>query len=186
LGDRVLNLAVAAWLYRTYPADSEGELSLRHTHLVRTETCAAVAEHLGVWPAIVLGKNASAAEPAMRNRVLADAMEALLGVVFLRKGMAAVQVVVEAQWAPYLPTDLQANTKGGKDAKTALQELLQGQQLALPQYIEIGKTGPDHAAQFTVRVQTPLGTAEATGPSKAAASMLAAQQLLQRLNDASQ
>jgi ribonuclease-3 len=175
LGDRVLNLAVAAWVYRACAGADEGALSLIHTHLVRAETCAAVAEDLGLWEAITttqtLANNA-------RTRVLADALEAVLAAVYLRAGMDAVQGFVETHFAPHWQDALAAQSK---DAKTALQELLQAQKLPLPIYTDVAKYGPDHNAVFTVKIETALGFAEAQGPSKAAASMAAAAKLLAQI-----
>ena len=179
LGDRVLNLAVAAWVYRAFPELDEGALSLRHTHLVRGETCAAVGEEWGLWPLLQRGAAGQAA--ASRQRLLADAVEALLAVVYMQHGMAAVQRLVETDWAPFLQ---EAALATGKDAKTALQEWLQAQQLPLPVYKDVGMAGPDHAALFTVRVQTAKGSAEGAGPSKAAAGMAAATKLLATLKAA--
>lgn len=175
VGDRVLNLAVAAWVYRACPTADEGALSLIHTHLVRAETCAAVAERLALWPLMVMPQAVGA---SAQKRLLADALEAVLAVVYLRLGMQAAQTWVEAHFAPHWQEALAAQSK---DAKTALQELLQAQKLPLPQYIDVTKVGPDHNALFTVRIETALGSTEAQGPSKAAASKLAAAQLLAQI-----
>jgi ribonuclease-3 len=173
LGDRVLNLVVAAWLYQLTPTADEGTLSLRHTMLVRAECCAQVGESWNVWP--LLQGQLAQATPAMRQRIVADAVEALLAVVYLRHGMAAVQPLVEEAWAHYMAA-LPATTK---DAKTALQEHLQAAGLALPIYAEVAAEGPDHDRVFTTEVRCALGTARGQGPSKAAASMAAAAALLQ-------
>lgn len=175
LGDRVLNLSVAAWVYRERAAADEGALSLIHTHLVRAETCALVAEGLGLWDALT---TTQALAHNARTRVLADALEAVLAVVYLRLGMEAVQSVVEAHFAPHWADALTAQSK---DAKTALQELLQAQKLPLPIYTDVAKEGPDHNAVFTVKIETALGFAEAQGPSKAAASMAAAAKLMKQI-----
>lgn len=177
VGDRVLNLAVAAWLYHTQPQAAEGELSLLHTALVRADACAAVAATWGLWPLLQLA-NPSQLSPASRSRVLADAVEAVVGALYFNQGMPAVQAVVERDWAPLFAKQQIQN----KDAKTALQELLQAQGQPLPTYTVLQQLGPDHAATFTVAVRCVLGEAVAEGNSKQAASMAAAATLMERLN----
>lgn len=177
LGDRVLNLAVAAWLYRDYPTLDEGALSLHHTHLVRGETCAAVGEAWGIWSAMQRGQ-AKGNTAQSRQRLLADAVEALLAVVYTRLDMEKAQALIETHWASALQ---EAALSEAKDAKTALQEWIQGQKLPLPTYQGVAQSGPDHAAHFTVKVITAKGEAEGTGPSKAAAGMSAAANLLRQL-----
>jgi ribonuclease-3 len=122
--------------------------------------------------------NPSQQSPASRNRLLADALEAVLGALFLTHGMPAVQAVVERDWAPLL-THQPTHTK---DAKTALQEYLQAQGHALPSYTLLKQTGPDHAASFTVAVHCALGEAMGEGNSKQAASMAAAAALMERVD----
>lgn len=176
IGDRVLNLAVAGWLYRLYPEAGEGELSLPHTALVRAEACRLVAEDWGLWPLLRVA-NPGQLSPASRNRLAADAVEAVLGALYLHQGMTAVQPVVERDWASQLQEELSKS----KDAKTALQERLQAQGQPLPHYTVVQQIGPDHAASFTVEVQCVLGAAQGTGHSKQAASMAAAATLMKQL-----
>ena len=175
LGDRVLNLAVAAWVYEACAGADEGAFSLIHTHLVRAETCVAVAEDLGVWPLV---QSVRMVTDTARARVLADVMEALLAVVYLRRGEAVARALIESLWAPHWQA---ACATEAKDAKTALQELLQARQLPLPLYKDIAKAGPDHNATFTVRIETALGSAEAQGASKALASKAAAALMLAQI-----
>jgi ribonuclease-3 len=175
VGDRALNLAVAGWLFRHYPEASEGELSLLHTALVREATCAQVGEAWGLWPLIqVVGQQTANS----RARIMADAVEAVLGAIYLQQGMAAVQMLIERDWAPFLS----AEPTLAKDAKTGLQELLQAHGYALPTYTTLQQVGPDHAAQFTVQVECTLGTAQGVGKSKQAASLAAAATLMKDLS----
>ncbi len=176
VGDRVLNLAVAAWLYRLNPGTTEGQLSLQHTALVREGSCTSVAEQWGLWPLIEMTNKTKQSVPTQR-RVLADTTEAVLGALFLIHGMEAVQRLVERDWAALLNLP-----EGGKDAKTWLQEHLQAAGHALPVYTTLAQAGPDHAAAFTVEVACTLGRIEATGPSKQAASLAAAAALIRKLN----
>jgi ribonuclease-3 len=174
VGDRALNLAVAGWLFRLYPEASEGELSLLHTALVREGACAQVGEAWELWPLVqVVGQQTANS----RARIVADAVEAVLGAIYLQQGMAAVQVLVERDWAP----SLSAMPTQAKDAKTALQELLQAQGHQLPTYTTLQQEGPDHAAQFTVQVECTLGTTQGVGKSKQAASLAAAAALMKEL-----
>jgi ribonuclease-3 len=176
LGDRVLNLAIATWLHRLYPTLDEGALSIYHTALVRAECCATVAEGWGLWP-LVKHKGLKNI-PTVRQSVLADVTEALLAAVYLHSGMPAVQALVEATWAPLLHADV-GHTK---DAKTTLQEMLQAAGHPLPVYQVLTQTGPDHAAIFRVQVTCQLGQVQGQGPSKNAATMAAAANLLYSLN----
>ncbi len=178
VGDRVLNLVVAAWLHRLQPSATEGELSLQHTTLVRAEACAQIAEGWQLWPLLVMGADRRSLTDVARQRLLADTTEALLGAVFLQQGYTAAQHLIEQHWSPLLATATQGT---GKDAKTMVQELLQARGLPLPQYSVVSQAGPDHAAEFVVAVTSALGAAEGQGRSKQAASLAAAAALLKEL-----
>lgn len=173
LGDRVLNLAIATWLHHAFPQAPEGDLSLMHTALVRAESCAEVAQAWTLWPHLRHALPAPVAE-ATRLRVLADAVEALLGALYLERGAPAVQALVEQAWAPLLA---KAKLTPRKDPKTALQEWLQAKGSPVPTYTTLGQSGPDHAATFTVEARCAFGAAVGEGPSKAAAAMAAAEML---------
>ena len=178
IGDRVLGLAVAELLNERFPAASEGELARRYNRLVRGETCAKVARALGVGPHLILSESEAGSGGRAKSTILADAVEALLGAVFLDAGFDKARAAVRRLWA-IQPEELHATA--GPDAKSALQEWVQGQGLALPEYVEIARKGPDHAPRFTSEVRIAgKPPARGEGDSKRAAEQAAARALLER------
>lgn len=177
LGDRVLGMCVAELLFRTYPAAEEGELSRRLADLVRKETCADMAMAWGIGPYLRLG-DGEASSGARKNRaILADACESVVGAVFLDGGYDAARRLLDAA----LGARLRQTSKPQRDAKTALQEWAQGQGLPTPSYVEVGRSGPDHAPVFKVaaRVQG-LSDGIGEGRSKRLAEQAAAENFLRR------
>ncbi len=168
LGDRVLNLLVARMLHEAYPDAPEGELSKRHAALVRQDTLVDVAGSLGVAAVMHVGKGENAAKPS----ILADAVEAVLGAMYLDGGLEPAEALVRTHWQGRL------SASGASDPKSELQELLQAGGLALPVYSVVGQEGADHARIFTIEVSCAFGTATAQGPSKQEASIAAARNLL--------
>ena len=138
LGDRVLGLAIAEVLGEAHPAASEGDLARGYNRLVRGQTCARVARDIGLGAYLILSE--SEAESGGRNKetILADAIEALLGAIFLEAGFDKARGVVRHLWQSHLAVVPQS----AADAKSALQEWAQGQGLALPEYVEIARPGP--------------------------------------------
>nr|WP_245804637.1 ribonuclease III [Erythrobacter tepidarius] len=176
LGDRVLGLAVASWLYRAGDAP-EGRLSQRLNALVSGATCARIARRIGLPAHIRLGKQARDDGGADSEKILGDVMEALIGACFIENGFDAAQSAVYRLWARELEGDLGK----AKHPKSALQEWAAGNRRQMPQYEVIDRSGPDHAARFTVRVSIRnVGEAEATASSKSAAEKLAAKAFLER------
>jgi ribonuclease-3 len=177
LGDRVLGMCVAELLFRTYPAAEEGELSRRLADMVRKETCADMAMAWGIGPYLRLG-DGEASSGARKNRaILADACESVVGAVFLDGGYDAARRLLDAA----LGARLRQTSKPQRDAKTALQEWAQGQGLPTPSYVEVGRSGPDHAPVFKVaaRVQG-LSDGIGEGRSKRLAEQVAAENFLRR------
>lgn len=174
IGDRVLGLTVAALLYEMYPAEAEGELARRHAMLVSTETLASVADKLKLASHIRHGHMTG----GRIRHIMANAMEAIFGAIFIDGGFDAARAVIISFWRELAAADATAP----KDAKTALQELVQKRgDGALPVYEFLEQTGASHSPVFHVRV-TALGhTADATGSSKKAASINAADALLKIL-----
>lgn len=178
LGDRVLGLIVAERLYTLYPDESEGDLSKRHTALVRAETLAGLARKLDMASSMVLSEAEKAAGGAKNENILSDIMEAVIGAVFLDGGLDAARKMLN----PLLDDDILKMASPPRDSKTTLQEWTQGQGFGLPEYIVASREGPDHAPDFTVTVTIAGGkSATAKGPSKRAAEKLAAQSLLDQL-----
>ncbi|MBV1694413.1 MAG: ribonuclease III [Hyphomicrobiales bacterium] len=177
LGDRVLGLVVAEMLIEAFPEASEGELARRFNHLVRGETCAAVARALGLGAFLVLSGSEAESGGRDKETILADACEAVLAAVFLEAGYAKVRDLVRRHWWPRLETA----PSGAADAKSTLQEWAQGRGLDLPSYRAVERAGPDHAPMFVVEVK--IGsrhTARGSGMSKRAAEQDAATTLLVR------
>lgn len=178
IGDRVLGLAIAELLSERYPEANEGELARRFNRLVRGETCAKVARGLGLGAHLILSESEAGSGGRAKSTILADAMEALLGAIFLDTGFESARSAVRRYWASQ---SADINTSAGPDAKSALQEWAQGQGLALPKYVEIARKGPDHAPRFTSEVRIPgKSPARGEGASKRAAEQAAARALLDR------
>lgn len=153
LGDGVLNCAIAAELYRRFPALPEGELSRLRAHFVNQQTLADIAAGLGLGAALRLGEGEHRSGGAQRPSILADALEALLGAVFLDAGFDTACGAVGRLYAGLL--DRADPQELGKDPKTRLQEWLQARHLALPQYAVVATRGEAHAQTFEVECRVP-------------------------------
>jgi ribonuclease-3 len=176
LGDRVLGLAIADLLLRSFPEASEGELSQRLAALVRAETCAAVARAMEIEPLILLGKGKRSGAK-LTQTILSDVCEAVVGAVFRDAGYATAAALVERFWQPFIDRPVRPL----QDPKTALQEWAQGRGYPTPSYCEVARSGPHHDPEFRIRVDIPEHEpAEGTGRSKRAAEQAAAAALLTR------
>jgi ribonuclease-3 len=176
LGDRVLGLAIAEWLHEQSEA-AEGKLSQRLNVLVSRETCAEVARKLGVVPHIRLGKQARGDGAGQSDNVLGDVMEALIGALFLERGFEAARGFVRSAWEPAMA----GGAGQRKHPKAALQEWAAGNRRKPPVYTLLERSGPDHAAVFTVQVEVAgVGTEQATGSSKQEAERGAAAAFMAR------
>ncbi len=174
IGDRVLGLAVADLLMDMYPCESEGELARRHAMLVSTDTLGTLARELGIDKRVRHGHMTA----GRTKHMLANTMEALFGAIYIDGGFAAAQEIIVHFWRDLAARDVVAP----KDAKTALQELVQQRAKGqLPVYEYGSGHGASHNPIFHVRV-TALGQfAIASGDSKKAASTAAAAELLKML-----
>ena len=178
LGDRVLGLVVADLLWRRFEGEPEGHLTRRHTHLVRRESLARVAEAIGLGRHLILSRAEAAAGAAGNPGILADACEALIAAIYLDGGFEAASSFVRRFWEPLI----EEMEEPPRDPKTALQEWAQARGLALPAYELVATSGPDHAPRFTVAASVAGGErATATASSKRSAEALAAAMLLDRL-----
>ncbi len=178
LGDRVLGLAMADWLYETFPEEPEGKLSRRLNMLVARETCAEVARELAIAPWMRLGKQARDDGAHDSDNVLGDVVEALIGAVYLDTGMEAAAAFVRSAWAQRVSIGDQAP----KHPKSALQEWAAAHDRRPPAYTLTGRSGPSHAPRFVVEVEIKgLGSASAEGLSKQEAETEAAARLLEQL-----
>ena len=179
LGDRVLGLAIAELVSETFPDASEGDLARRFNRLVRGGTCALVANQVGLGMQLVLSDSESVHGGRNKETILADAMEAVLGAVFMEAGFDAARKMVRRLWSPLLKglPDVSA------DPKSALQEWAQGQGLPLPEYMEFARKGPDHAPRFVAEVKIAgFEPAQGDGRSKRIAEQAAATAFLLRQN----
>lgn len=176
LGDRMLGLVIAEWLYELDKSD-EGKLSQRLNALVSRSTCAAVARQIDLAPHIRLGKQARDDGGHDSDNILGDVMEALIGASFVSRGYDATAAMVRRLWA-----DAVAGKAGqSKHPKSALQEWAAGNRRKGPVYSLVQRSGPDHAARFTVAVEIPgVGRAEATGTSMREAETAAAEEFMRQ------
>ena len=176
LGDRVLGLAIAGWLYRAN-GGSEGELAQRLNALVSRHACARIAREVGVPGHVRLGKQARDDGAADSDNVLGDIMEALLGASMIESGFPASSERVLALWRPAL----EGRAGEAKHPKSALQEWAAGNRRKPPEYEVVARSGPDHAARFTVRVSVAnVGQVEATAGSKQEAETEAARLFMEK------
>jgi ribonuclease III len=181
LGDSVLNCAIAKYLYDVYPDLSEGDLSRLRSNLVNQQTLAILAQRLDLGGQLLLGEGERKSAGFRRPSILADALEALFGAVLLDADFAAAEKVVLGLYVPFIEqTDLQTL---GKDAKTLLQELLQGRKLALPHYNVVEIKGEAHAQTFIVSCEIPqFGlTTQGEGASRRVAEQVAAERAYQQI-----
>ena len=175
LGDRVLGMAVAWMVFRSFPDEAEGKLSMRLVELVRKETLADVARHLGLGDHIVMSRGEAQGGTRDSDTVLADVVEALIGALYLDGGVDTAFAFVERHWTERMT----AHRKPPRDAKTRLQEWALARGYALPSYAMVDKVGPAHAPTITVEaVVEGLGTVSVEGPSRRVAEQEAAGQLL--------
>jgi ribonuclease-3 len=178
LGDRVLGLVIAAWLYDRHAEEAEGKLAHRFNGLVSREICADVGRDIGLTPWLRLGRQALDDGVFESDNVLGDVTESLIGALYLDGGMEAAERFIRKHWGDRI---------GGqrvppKHPKATLQELAAARNRKPPAYTIIERSGPDHRPNFTVRVQVNgLGEADGTGTSRQEAETAAAKALLEKL-----
>ena len=171
LGDAVLSVSTAGWLYARYPEEREGELTRRRAALVNDPTLAISARRLGFGDLLVLSHGEAAAGGADRESILAAAFEAFLGAIYLAAGIEVAAAFVERE---HLGRVEHAGMSAA-DPKTALQELTQGRMAQTPTYDDAA-SGPPHRRTFTSRVRVRGEVVgEGIGASKKAAQRAAAQ-----------
>lgn len=179
LGDAVLNLVVAELLYRRYPQVSEGDLSRLRARVVSAEPLAEVSAALGIGDVLRMGSGELKSGGFRRKSILADALEALFGAVFLDRGHDAARTLIEALFVSRIealpPLDAL------KDAKTRLQEHLQSRGLPLPRYSVDRIEGDPHAQTFwvTCTVKSLSLRTQGDGSSRRRAEQIAAERALE-------
>ena len=178
LGDRVVGLVIARWLYERFDKEPEGKLSRRYNVLVSRETCAEIGRELGLGEWIKLGKQAREDGASRSDNVVGDVVEALMGALLLDGGLETADAFIRRTWAPYV----ESQGKAPKHPKSALQELAAARNWAAPEYEVARKSGAHHAPRFTVQVAIRnIGEATAEGASKQEAETAAAIALLEQL-----
>jgi len=178
LGDRVLGLAVAGLLFAAFPAEEEGGLAKRHTGLVQQEALVKVAQALDLAGHLKLSASEMKSGGQKKEKILADAVEALIGAIYLDGGFGAAEDFVTKFWG----TMLHAQALPPEDAKSRLQEWAQAQSLPLPEYRLVGRSGSDHAPLFEIEVFVEgIGKAVAVAASKRAAEKAAALKMLEKM-----
>jgi ribonuclease-3 len=179
LGDAVLGLITAEWLYECHPELPEGELSKLKSQLVSRNTLAAFAEELELGPALRMGVGEERAGGRTKASLLADSLEAVFGALFLDGGLEAATRAVVAMLEGAIAERGQLLER---DAKTQLQEIAQALGWALPDYRVLEASGPDHNKLFTVECWVAgEASGQGEGPSKKLAEQRAAADALARL-----
>ncbi|NOD36396.1 MULTISPECIES: ribonuclease III [unclassified Ruegeria] len=179
LGDRVLGLVMATALLEADKKASEGQLAPRFNALVRKEACADVARQIDLGAVLKLGRSEMLSGGRRKQALLGDAMEAVIAAIYRDAGFEAARDVILALWGDRIHK-VEADAR---DAKTSLQEWAQARGQRPPSYVEIKRSGPDHAPIFTIAARLQDGTeAQATAGSKRQAEQAAAKALLERLS----
>ena len=180
LGDAVLGLVVTDMAYRTFPDLAEGELAKLRASIVNMSALADVARQLGLGQAVKLGHGEEMSGGRDKASILADALEALLGAVYLDRGLDVARSLIERLFLPRMNAYVRG--EGERDYKTILQELASQDLRALPEY-RIEESGPDHQKEFSATVYLagkPWGSG--VGRSKKEAEQQAAHEAYRRLS----
>ena len=182
LGDAVLEICVSDVLYSRYPEEREGSLPRLRSRMVGEEKLAELADNIQLGECLRLGKGEEAQGGRKRPALLADAMEAVFGAVYLDGGQKAAAALVAKLYRGQWPDP--DSTKKDKDFKTRLQEVTQAKFHALPAYIPRKTIGPEHALTFEVELRLPDGKSLfAKGPSLKRAEQEAASSALRLLEE---
>lgn len=179
IGDGILNALIARALFLRFPKLSEGELSRTRASLVCQDGLALIASELNLGEYLWLGEGELKSGGHKRPSILADALESVLGAIWLDGGFAAVEAVVERLFEKHLAAI--DPTVGSKDAKTALQEWLQARKFALPVYTVLRQEGESPEQIFEMGCAAADVQTQAEGPSRRAAEQLAAAEALRLL-----
>ena len=178
LGDSVLGMLVAEYLYRNFPDRPEGELTRMRADMVCEQTLAAAANKIGIGEHLMLGHGEERLGGRNRNSILADAMESVIAACFLDGGIQAALKVVQQ----FILVEVPVTKLHNVDYKTQLQELVQQKKNQVLSYVLVDESGPDHDKQFTVEVSlngTVVG--RGTGTSKKRAEQAAACAAMEQL-----
>jgi len=178
VGDRVLGLVIAEWLFEQYPGADEGGLASRHTNMVRKETLAEVAAVMKLSSFIHMAKSTEDNGGRDKPTILADVCEAVIGAVNQDGGYGAARGLVRKYWKRYISQE----SIGKRDAKTRLQEWVQARHIPTPNYVVTSRTGPAHEPLFTIEARVKdMEPETGKGLSKREAEQDAASRILSRL-----
>ena len=181
LGDSVLGVVVTDMAYREYPDMPEGQLAKLRAAIVNMQALADVARGLGIGDVVLLGKGEEQSGGRDKASILADALEAIFGAVYLDLGMDAARGLIERLFRPRMQAYVRG--EGDRDYKTILQELASQELRSIPDY-RVAERGPDHEKEFTATVHVggePLGTG--MGRSKKEAEQQAAREAYARITE---
>ena len=181
LGDAILGFVIAAQLYERYPEAPEGELSRMRASLVNQQSLADIAASVQLGELLILGPGELKSGGRSRTSILSDAVEAVLGAIYLDGGLEAARKTILQIYGKMLLSTGQAERR--KDAKTLLQEFLQSKSLALPVYEVLSIVGEDHCQTFVVRCRIDLlkQATEGSGSNRKLAEQQAAEKALSAL-----
>ena len=178
LGDSILGMVVAEYLYKTFPDRPEGELTRMRADMVCEQTLAAVAARIDLGRHLMLGNGEEQGGGRTRNSILADAVESVIAASFLDGGMEAARRIIEK----FILVEVPVQKLHNADHKTALQELVQQKKNQTLSYALVGESGPDHDKRFEVEVSLNgqvIGTG--SGSSKKRAEQMAAKAALENM-----
>ena len=178
LGDSILGMAVAEYLYKNFPDRPEGELTRMRADMVCENSLAAVAEKLNIGQHLLLGHGEERFGGRKRASILADAVESVIAASFLDGGMMAAKGIIER----FILTNVPVKRLQNVDYKTMLQELVQQKKNQVLSYALVGESGPDHSKQFRVQVSlNGEAVGVGTGSSKKRAEQEAAREAIEKL-----
>ena len=180
LGDAILGMTVAKYLYQAFPDRPEGELTRMRADMVCEQTLAKVAARIELGKHLLLGNGEELGGGRSRNSILADAVESVIAASYLDGGMEAAQKFIEQ----FILVEVPVKQLHNADYKTALQELVQQKKNQVLSYALIGESGPDHDKKFEVEVKlngVVVGTG--SGSSKKRAEQAAAHAALEKLSN---
>ncbi|MEQ8333012.1 ribonuclease III [Nisaea sp.] len=179
LGDRVLALVMAEHLLDRFPHEREGAIAKRHVGLVRREALSEIAKQIGLGRFLIVSRGETEAGVRESETILSDAMEAVIGALYLDGGLEAARRFILKGWSPLVEAEL----RPPQDAKTTLQEWVQARKIPLPAYDTVSRDGPAHAPEFTITVTVQgYGSATGVGKSKRIAEQDAAGKMMAKLN----
>ena len=178
LGDSVLGMLVADYLYRSFPDRPEGELTRMRADMVCEHTLATVANKIGLGEHLLLGHGEEQGGGRSRESILADAMESVIAACFLDGGLTAALKIVQQ----FILVEVPVKKLHNADYKTALQELVQQKKNQVLSYAMVGQSGPDHDKKFDVEVSlNGKVVGKGSGSSKKRAEQMAAKGAIENL-----